>query len=167
MEVTMNRWNNVLHAERNCPKVMRMVLVLVGLLIAFPLTAQQYFADSRGVALRGYDVVSYHENGKAVQGSAQFQQRWGGVVWYFSSDEHATLFANNPEQYAPEYGGYCAYAVANNSLAPVDPEAFSVIDDKLYLNYSRSVQRRWSRSREEYIRVGNRNWPSLRRTLSQ
>ncbi len=163
----MNNWSNVLHAKCNCLRVVRIALVVAGLLMAFPLVAQQYFASSRGIAIKGFDVVSYHEDGKAVQGSAQFQQRWSGVTWYFSSDEHAMLFANNPERYAPQYGGYCAYAVANNSVAPIDPHAYSVIDNKLYLNFSHSVKRRWSRNREEYIRVGNRNWPDLRRALDQ
>ena len=133
--------------------------------VALPLVAQRYdrpyYANDNGVALERYDVVAYHLENEAIQGRARFRERWGGVTWYFANAENAALFAEDPERYLPQYGGYCAYAVAHNSLAPVDPEAFAVIDEKLYLNFSRSVQRRWNRRRVQYIERGDLNWPEL------
>lgn len=141
------------------------MLVIAGLLMVSPLAAQQYFSSKSGLALKGYDVVSYHEEGKAVRGSSSFQERWGDAVWYFASAENAERFAADPEKYAPEYGGYCAYAAANDAIAPIDPEAFTIVEGKLYLNFSHSVRRRWNRNHEEYIKSANRNWPKLRAQL--
>lgn len=89
------------------------------------------------------------------------------LLGYFASDRNLKLFLADPERYAPQYGGYCAYAAANNAVAPVDPRAFGVVDDKLYLNFNQSVQRRWARRQDEYIAIADRRWPSLLEGLQQ
>ena len=122
------------------------IFILLPVLVSFligEVGAQAYFSNKKGVVLDGYDVVAYHQEGEAILENNAHEVEWDDFIWYFSSEENAALFADDPESYAPQYGGYCAYAVANNALVPVDPEAFSIVDEKLYLNFSEGVQRRW------------------------
>lgn len=113
------------------------------------------------LAIRGYDAVAYFDQNAAIEGDKQFESDWMGATWRFSSAANKALFDANPEQYAPQYGGYCAWAVANNKTASVDPTQFAVVDGKLYLNYNRSVQERWLKDPAGFIESGDKNWPSL------
>ena len=106
------------------------------------------FADSvntRGgdYAIHGYDTVAYFESDSAMPGTSEFSAEYQGAVWLFSSAEHRALFVAQPAKYAPQFGGFCAYAAANNALADVDPLAWHIVDGKLYLNYNKQVQSRW------------------------
>lgn len=96
-----------------------------------------------GVALKGYDAVAYFTEAKPVRGQAQFRLVWNGAVWRFASAEHRDFFMAMPEKYAPRFGGYCAWAVSHGYTADGDPEAWKIVDGKLYINYSRRVQKRW------------------------
>lgn len=119
--------------------------------------------DRAGAAVHGYDVVSYFTDGKPAKGDAQFVKEWMGVKWLFATDAHRTLFIANPEKYAPQFGGYCAWAVGHNYTADVDPEAWTILDRKLYLNYNKDVQRKWDSERGKWIQEAERNWPGLHR----
>lgn len=113
------------------------------------------------LAVDGYDAVAYQTDHKAVQGQSDFRYQWHGAKWQFASAEHLQTFKANPERYAPQYGGYCAYAVADNRLADIDPEAFTVLDGKLYLNYSKDIQKKWNADRANDIEKADHNWPGL------
>ena len=135
-----------------------------------PTTTAQTASDSEsdhtvyvkdGVAIGGADPVAYFTDEAFVAGSAEFTHEWKGVTWQFSSAENRDLFASNPEQYAPQYGGYCAWAVGQNALAAIDPNAWSVVDDKLYLNASPKIQERWSKDIPGNIAMADANWPTL------
>src|SRR5512134_970368 len=91
---------------------------------------------SGDLALRGYDAVAYHTEGRPVAGRAEFEYRWNGARWRFASAAGRDRFAASPERYAPQFGGYCAYAVSRGYTADVDPEAWRIVDGALYLNYS-------------------------------
>lgn len=115
-----------------------------------------------GVAIAGADPVAYFTEEAYVPGSAEYTYDWQGATWQFSSAENRDLFAANPEQYAPEYGGFCAWAVAaKNTLVPVDPNAWSVVDGKLYLNANQKVQNNWLEDVPGFISQADENWPSL------
>lgn len=114
-----------------------------------------------GIAIRGTDTVAYFTEGKAVAGSDAFTTEWQGATWKFASQEHLDLFAANPEKYAPQYGGYCAYGVTKNSLVKIEPENWTIIDDKLYLNYSDSVQKTWEKNIPAYINDANTKFGAL------
>jgi hypothetical protein len=118
--------------------------------------------DRSGVALSGYDAVAYFEGGPA-KGSPQFTHEWMDAKWRFASAERLERFQADPAKYAPQFGGYCAWAVSNNYTAGVDPEAWKIVDGKLYLNYSKGVQKMWEKDIEKRIRDGHRNWPGLHR----
>ena len=111
-----------------------------------------------GIAIRGTDPVAYFKESKAVQGSSEFEYEWMGVKWQFSTEENRDLFASNPEEYAPQYGGYCAWAVSQGYTASIDPQAWKIVDGKLYLNYSQDVQKRWSKDIPGNIAKADANW---------
>ena len=117
--------------------------------------------DAQGVALHGHDAVSYFTDGKAVLGAAQFEHQWHGARWRFSSAANRDAFAKAPEKYAPQFGGYCAWAVSRNYTADIDPNAFAVVNGKLYVNYSTAVQVRWRVDRDGNITKAEANWPGL------
>ncbi len=120
-----------------------------------------YVEGSSNAAIRGYDTVAYFTEGKAVKGNAQYSHEYLGATWWFSSIENQQQFIASPEKYAPQYGGYCAYAVSRNSTASVQPEYFNIEDGKLYLNYNKGVQRRWLKNLKKGITKANKNWPAL------
>lgn len=143
-----------------------MALVLVGALPAAGLAQgppkTPFNVDGEGVMLHGYDPVAYFTEGKAVEGRREVEHLWNGVRWRFASPANRDAFATAPERYAPQFGGYCAWAVSRNYVADVDPKAFAVVDGKLYVNYSSLVAARWRLDRDTNIARGHQNWPGLR-----
>jgi len=119
--------------------------------------AEQVFSRN-GLAISGYDTVAYFTEGRPVRGNSAHTYQWQGTNWQFSSKENRELFAANPKKYAPQYDGYCAYAAAQGAKAPTDPNAWTVFNGKLYLNYSTGVQSRWLKDRPGYISSADRKW---------
>ena len=117
-----------------------------------------YFGD---VAIRGYDPVAYFTESRAVQGSDEFSYEWLGATWHFASAEHRDAFAKEPEKYAPQYGGYCAYGVSQGYAVKIEPDVWSVVDGKLYLNYDKSVQKTWEKDIPGYIAEADKKWPGV------
>jgi YHS domain-containing protein len=112
-----------------------------------------------GAAIRGYDPVAYFTAGKPVKGEEKFSYSWKGGTWQFASSKNLELFKSNPEKYAPQYGGYCAYGMARGYKATTEPDAWSIVGGKLYLNYDLDVQRTWNKDQQGYIKKANANWP--------
>ena len=121
--------------------------------------------QSGGIAINGYDPVAYFIMNKPVEGDTTHAFDWNGAKWIFSSAENLALFSANPEKYAPKYGGYCAYAVSRGYTASTDPDAWSIVDGSLYLNYSKGVRSRWDSDQAANIIAGDKNWPGLRKNL--
>ena len=118
-----------------------------------------YTESASGLAIRGTDPVAYFTEGEVVEGSSEFEYEWQGATWRFSSAENQELFAENPEAYAPQYGGYCAQAMSEGSVVSTDPEAWKIVDGKLYLNYSPEVQKQWVQDIPGHIAKADANWP--------
>ncbi|NJL99988.1 MAG: YHS domain-containing protein [Synechococcaceae cyanobacterium SM2_3_2] len=116
-----------------------------------------------GVAILGTDPVAYFTLGTATAGDPAFAHDWNGVTWHFANAEHRDLFAADPDRYAPQYGGFCAYAVSRGYTADIDPNAWRIVEDKLYLNLSPRVQSLWERDIPGNISRADQNWPSLSR----
>ena len=112
-------------------------------------------------AIKGYDTVAYFTQGAAVEGDEEFSTEYLGATWLFTSQENLDLFVEDPEKYAPQYGGYCAYAVSLNKTASIKPELFTIEDGKLYLNYNKKINDKWLENREQYILDADKNWPGL------
>lgn len=114
-----------------------------------------------GVAIRGYDPVAYFTESAPVEGSSEFSHDWQGSTWHFSSAENRDLFSNDPEKYAPQYGGYCAWAVKEGTTASIDPAAWKIVDGKLYLNLNTDIQQQWQQDIPGNIAKADQNWPDV------
>ena len=117
--------------------------------------------DADGVAIHGYDPVAYFVVGKAVAGVQEFSAQYGGATFYFASEDNRELFNSDPEKYAPAYGGWCAWAASRNSIAEIDPKAFVVHDDRLFLNFSGFLNWRFRLNLKSNIEEADTNWPDL------
>jgi YHS domain-containing protein len=124
-------------------------------------TLHPQFYTEKGVALDGQDVVAYFTQSKLVMGVSQFKHNWGGTTWMFASAANRDMFANNPEKYAPQYGGYCAQATSEGNLAVTQPDAWKIVNGKLYLNYDTTVQAQWMGDIPGHIASANKNWPAI------
>jgi len=110
------------------------------------------------LAIRGYDPVAYFHSGKPSKGDAAFSFQWHGMTWHFSTRANREVFAANPEKYAPQYDGYCAWAMTEARKAQTDPEVWKIVDDKLYLNCSPAAYEKWRRDIPGNIRKADANW---------
>ena len=113
------------------------------------------------VAVGGYDPVSYFSADGPVKGSADYSLTYNGAQWHFATAANRDSFRQDPERYAPQYGGYCAWAVSQGSTAKGDPANWKIVNGKLYLNYNSDIQKRWEQNIPENIQAGNRNWPRV------
>jgi YHS domain-containing protein len=121
-----------------------------------------------GVAIMGYDPVAYFTDGKAVKGSEKYAYDWLGAPWHFASDEHRKMFMSDPVKYAPQYGGYCAGEVSLGSVTVnIDPEAFKIIDGKLYLVYDKPDAEVFAEHSDEILPKAQANWPTVKARLEQ
>lgn len=118
---------------------------------------------SDGLALHGFDTVAYFTVESAVRGNSQYEFAWNGAKWLFSSAENLEKFRQNPEKYAPQFGGFCSYAVSHGYTANGDPEAWKIVDSKLYLNYNQEVKKMWEQNQEQFIKNGEKNWTEFQK----
>ncbi len=109
-------------------------------------------------AINGYDAVAYFIENKAIQGKEMYVFNWKDADWYFSSDENRKMFSKNPEQYVPQFGGYCSFAISKGFTANTNPEVFEIIDGKLYLFDSEGVKADWKANKDENLKACNANW---------
>ena len=120
-----------------------------------------YTAKRSNLALQGYDTVAYFTVGEPTKGTADFTTTYQGAEFRFVSEENLNLFLADPEAYAPQYGGYCAWAIAQGKTAKGDARRWAVVDGKLYLNYNKGIQRKWDRDRAGFITSANEHWPTV------
>lgn len=118
--------------------------------------------NAQGIALHGHDPVAYFVNGRPVKGTAEFSAKSKGAVYWFATESNLQAFQANPERYEPQYGGYCAFGVAQGAKPDIDPNAFAIVDGKLYLNLSPGVQKRWQADIPGYITQATKNWATLK-----
>ena len=131
-------------------------------LAAGPLRAQAVNTDKSGLALYGYDAVAYVADQKAVKGSPEITATHDGSTYRFATVEHRDQFTADPAAYLPAYGGYCAYGVSRGYKVKVDPEAFTVVEGKLYLNYDKGVQKKWLADVPGFIAKADANWAEIK-----
>ena len=146
----------------------RLFASLLALLSAFAVTpalaappAPAVNVDESGLAARGYDPVAFFTEGRPVAGSADHQFEWQGAKWRFASAESLAAFRADPAKYAPQFGGYCAWAVSQHYLAPGDPEFWKIVDGKLYLNANARAKELWEADQADAILRGHTNWPAV------
>lgn len=142
-------------------------LILI-LFVAF-LSATSFSQTSKHInvndklAIQGYDAVAYFESAKAIEGKKEITSEYKGVIYQFSSESNKVLFLKNPEYYLPQFGGFCAYGMSEGYEAPVKPEAFTIVDNKLYLNYNLKVKEMWSKEQSARIEKAVVNWDNIQK----
>jgi hypothetical protein len=158
--------------DRSLARVRHMVLVAT--VVAFALSAPASAGTSvntgyfGGVAIEGYDTVAYFTDGRATMGSEEFAHDWLGATWLFASAEHRDLFAKQPVKYAPQYGGHCSLGAAfGESTANIDPEAWSIVNGKLYLQYTKAGRDKWERDSANLIATADQKWPEIKVRLEK
>ncbi len=119
-----------------------------------------FYADN-GLAISGYDAVSYFKLGEPVKGNPDITLMWKGATWRFASEENRDRFERNPRAFAPQFGGYCAYAMATGLLSSTDPHAWQIVDGKLYLTHSEAIERIWKQNVAQNIREADAHWPAV------
>lgn len=117
-----------------------------------------YF-ESNGAVMAGFDPVSYFQGTAPVRGMPEYAVIWKGAEWHFASAENRDLFESNPRAYAPQFGGYCAYAMAQGLLKSTDPMLWDMVDGRLYLTHSPEIEKVWRGDRAEFIEMAEENWP--------
>ena len=164
----MNLTSTAAAGRRRLAWLGMLLLVLATAGLAAPAAAGGVVNSSflGGVAIEGTDPVAYFTEGRPIEGSSDFEHEWMGATWRFVSAENRDQFAADPEKYAPQYGGYCAWAVSQGYTAEIDPAAWTIVDGKLYLNYSKDVQTQWSADIPGNITKGDGNWPKIRADLA-
>jgi YHS domain-containing protein len=121
-----------------------------------------------GVAIMGYDPVAYFTEGRPMKGSEELAYQWLGTPWYFATQQHRELFINDPVKYAPQYGGFCVGEVAENGVTiNIDPDAWAIIDGKLYLSYGKDFNAEFASRPERYLVKAEANWPGIETGLEQ
>jgi hypothetical protein len=143
------------------PFAMALAALAVPFSVAQAKDAPVYTGTFSNVAVGGFDPVAYFVDGKPVKGDKAFSLDHAGASWRFASAENRDRFAAAPERYAPQFGGYCAWAVSQGYTASGDPQYWKIVDGKLYLNYDASVQKKWEQDVPGFIMKANQNWPTV------
>lgn len=141
-------------------KLLLSVIVYMGFFSFLFAQKGEVFVTSKG-AVGGYDVVAFFTEQKPVKGKKEFSLKWKDATWYFSSEENKKTFESNPEKFAPQFGGYCAYGVSQNHKSPTEIDTWTIVDGKLYFNYNKDVKQLWLKDQSDLIQLANKNWPDL------
>ena len=123
---------------------------------------KQINMTAENIAIKGFDAVAYFTAQNAVPGNSNYEFAWNGAKWRFSSAENMEKFKSNPENFAPQFGGYCSWAVSHGYTADGDPNAWKVVDGKLYLNYNQKVKEMWEAEQQKFIEDGKKNWEEFK-----
>ena len=120
--------------------------------------------DAEDLAIRGYDTVAYFTEGRPVEGSPEFEHVWQEARWRFASAEHRALFAGDPDRYAPRFGGFCTGGVGLGRLSPIDPEAWVIVEGRLYLHYDKEGRDETAADPKAHIAAAAERWETLGKT---
>ena len=140
----------------------RIFISFLALLLSLTCIAQTiHYSSTNGTAIKGYDPVAYFLQNKAIEGSDEFTLNWSDSKWNFSTKANLDSFKIAPEKYAPQYGGYCAYGCSENHKSPTDPNAWTILNNKLYLNYNLETRTEWQKKQKDRIVKADENWTKL------
>jgi YHS domain-containing protein len=137
-----------------------LVLLTVGFSRAHAQTSEIYAPG--GKAINGYDPVAYFTLSRPVKGVDSLSYQWKGAVWLFSNRQDLKAFMASPEKYAPQYGGYCAYGTAEGHKATTEADEWTIVNNKLYLNYNGKVKATWVKDEQGYIQKADKEWPAIK-----
>jgi len=140
------------------------IIVISFLLISYatPLAKNTSEAKSYRVAIKGYDTVAYFTENRAIKGITDYSYIWNEANWHFSTPDNRDLFAQNPERYAPQFGGHCANGMSKGKVVAADPEQWTIVDGKLYMNYNRNARDAWRINKTTMIEEAEKNWAKMK-----
>ena len=147
-----------------------MALLAVGLalvLSVFRVQADNWIQSAQGVAVHGFDVVNYFETNSAKRGSSEFAVEWQGAVWHFVNARHRALFEQNPERYAPQYGGRCANGLSDGHVVGANPRNWRIIDGRLYFFFSRWGREQWASDVENQRELAKSLWLDVQQSAAE
>ena len=147
-------------------RICKLFAVALLALLSHVALAGEYF-EADGAALRGYDPVAYFVAGKPQQGQPEHSYEYRGSKFYFASAANRRAFIEAPEKYAPQFGGFCAYGTSQGYKVSTQPDAFSVVNDKLYLNYNKEAQAIWQKDVPGNIARAEKNWPEVAKSAQK
>ncbi|NRF37661.1 YHS domain-containing (seleno)protein [Pedobacter foliorum] len=144
-----------------------MKLLFSALILVWFTTGSVYAQKSEifapaGKAIKGYDPVAFFKISKPVKGNDSLSYTWKEAKWLFANKENREDFMADPERFAPQYGGYCAYGTAKGHKAPTQAETWTIVGDKLYFNYNNKVKGLWAKDQEAFIKKADENWPEIK-----
>lgn len=149
-------------------RLVKLIIVMCTVLLSsFAVAGDVSAVNTKGLlskeAIKGYDPVAYWKRGEPQKGLSKYTVEWRGATWQFSTEVNRQLFKNDPAKYAPQYGGYCAWAMADGAgrAVKINPNAWTIYKDKLYLNYNLKVTEEWLKTKDQDITVADRNYPNL------
>jgi YHS domain-containing protein len=146
---------------------MKKGILAMALLIAALLNTQaqqsEIFAPG-GKAIKGYDPVAFFKETQPVKGADSLLYNWKNVNWYFASQQNLDSFKTNPEKYAPQYGGYCAYGTSQGHKAPTETSTWTIVNGKLYFNYNGKVKEIWTKDQPTLIEKADQQWPTVKKS---
>jgi hypothetical protein len=141
---------------------MKRVVTIIGLLtFVSPAFSQGKVFEKDGAAINGFDAVAYFTEGKPVKGDNKFLLKWNDATWLFVSKENLEKFKSQPEKYSPQFGGFCSFGVSKGYKVSSDPDAWTVVNGKLYLNYSLKVKEDWMKDRDNLISTAEKKWVDI------
>ncbi len=114
-----------------------------------------------GLALKGYDPVAYHTEGRAIEGRKEFAHEYANATWRFASPNNRDRFVADPKKYAPQYGGYCAWGISQGKFLDGDPQVWQIVDGTLYVHYNKAIQKTWERDIPGLIAKADGHWSTM------
>jgi len=143
---------------RSTGKLVRTVVLFSAL---SPALLAGEFYEKDGAAIKGFDPVAYFKEGKPHEGSKDITATYKGSVFRFATVDNRATFEKDPEKYAPQYNGFCAFGVSKGVKAKIEPDQFAIVDDKLYLNYDKDIATKWNKDKSKLITKANANWQTV------
>ena len=140
-----------------------LTVILIAALSSFAVAADKTLLnlDKEGIAIQGYDPVAFFTDNKPVKGDPKFASIYKGATYYFASVEHRDTFNKDPKKYEPQFGGYCAYAVSKGKIAPVEIEAFAIVNGRLLMQYDKSIREKFAVDSQGNLTKADKNWPGV------
>ena len=148
-------------AITNMKKIISLSVIVLAFLSQVHAQKAEVYSPG-GKAIKGYDPVAFFTDSKPVMGADSLSYSWHGATWLFASRQNLQRFKANPEKYAPQYGGYCAYGTAQGHKAPTEVDTWTILNDKLYFNYNQKVKEMWTKDQPGYIQKADKQWPEIK-----